>query len=190
MDNELQILIHEAQNNKRKAQGELYKRFSPKLFAVCLRYSYSSEQAQDCLQEAFLVIFEKLYQYKGIGSFEGWMKKITLNICLAKLKSEKNIIALTDYSENTLTEDETETIDEELNQQKIEHILLVLKEMPPQYKTVFNLYVIEDLSHKEISEKLNISEGTSKSNYFRAKEWIKKHLKKWDNQGLIKSVLL
>ena len=173
MSTTLEILIKEAQNNNRKAQHGIYQQFSRKLYAVCLRYCVSSDEAQDCLQESFIIIFNKIKDFRSEGSFEGWLKRITVNTCLNKLKFKNIFTEFDDYKHNVVEE---EAIDEDFYQMKVDEIYQLMNEMPQQYKTVFNLYIIGEFSHKEIAQHLNISEGTSKSNYSRAKEWLKSRI--------------
>ena len=169
----LEILIKAAQNNDRKAQHSIYQQFSKRLYAICLRYCISTDEAQDCLQESFIIIFNKIKNFRNEGSFEGWIKRITVNTCLNKLKSKNTFTEYQDYKHNVVDDEE---FDEDFYQMKIDEIYQLMKEMPQQYKTVLNLYTIEEYSHKEIAQQLNISEGTSKSNYSRAKEWLKSRL--------------
>lgn len=173
MSTTLEILIKEAQNNNRKAQHGIYQQFSRKLYAICLSYCVSSDEAQDCLQESFIIIFNKIKDFRSEGSFEGWLKRITVNTCLNKLKSKNIFTEFDDYKHNVVEE---EAIDEDFYQMKVDEIYQLMNEMPQQYKTVFNLYIIDEFSHKEIAQHLNISEGTSKSNYSRAKEWLKSRI--------------
>ena len=133
----------------------------------------SSDEAQDCLQESFIIIFNKIKDFRSEGSFEGWLKRITVNTCLNKLKSKNIFKEFDDYKHNVVEE---EAIDEDFYQMKVDEIYQLMNEMPQQYKTVFNLYIIDEFSHKEIAQHLNISEGTSKSNYSRAKEWLKSRI--------------
>ncbi len=164
-------LLKECVKHNIKAQAELYKLLSPKLFMVCLKYSKNYEEAQDNLQEAFLLIFDKIHQFKFEGSFEGWAKRVTINYVLQQYRSKKNNF-LQIINDNVPYEEETFEfeLDEEI---PMDFLMQIIQDLPHRYKLVFNLYVFEKLQHKEIAEKLGINEGTSKSNYFRAKAILK-----------------
>ena len=137
--------------------------FANKLFAVCLKYSSSYQQAEDNLQDAFLMIFNKIGQYKDKGSFEGWMKRIAINTALQKYRKQ-SVFEL--VREEHLKEQEIE-IDEEAV--SVDFLLKIIQELPERYRQVFNLYALDGYSHKEIAELLKISTGTSKSNLARAR---------------------
>lgn len=160
----LKQLIENCKTNDTKAQSELYKLFSGKLFATCLKYSRNYAEAEDNLQDAFLTIFNKIEQYKHKGSFEGWLKRITVNTALQRYRSEKVFDIV---NENNI-EDEQVEIDE--NAVSIDYLLKIIQELPDRYRLVFNLYVLDGYSHKEIAGLLNINIGTSKSNLARARQ--------------------
>ncbi|KJD36802.1 RNA polymerase sigma-70 factor [Tamlana sedimentorum] len=159
----LKQLIENCKTNDTKAQSELYKLFSGKLFATCLKYSRNYAEAEDNLQDAFLTIFNKIEQYKHKGSFEGWLKRITVNTALQRYRNEKVFDIV---NENNI-EDEYIEIDD--NNISIEYLLKIIQELPDRYRLVFNLYVLDGYSHKEIAGLLNINIGTSKSNLARAR---------------------
>lgn len=163
----LNQLIENCKNDDTKAQGELYKLFSSKLFATCLKYSRNHVEAEDNLQDAFLTIFKKIKQYKNKGSFEGWMKRITVNTVLQRYRNEKVFDII---NENTIEDVELEVDDNELS---IDYLLKIIQELPDRYRLVFNLYVMDGYSHKEIAEMLEINIGTSKSNLARARKILK-----------------
>lgn len=141
--------------------------YAHKLFAVCLKYSPDYQQAEDNLQDAFLCIFEKIKQFKNQGSFEGWMKRVTINISLQKYRN-KNVFEI--VREEQLQEIEMEIEEEQIS---VDFLLKIIQELPDRYRQVFNLYALDGFSHKEISEFLNISTGTSKSNLARARMILK-----------------
>jgi RNA polymerase sigma-70 factor (ECF subfamily) len=149
-----------------RAQKLLFNKFGPKLYAVCNRYSRSEEAAQDMLQDGFVKIFEKLVSYKGEGSFEGWMRRIMVNTCLDEIRRSKKHLNNVDIDDYSYSLSNYETVLDELAAQDLLKILQVL---PVGYRTVFNLYVIEGYSHKEIAEELEITVSTSKSQFSRAK---------------------
>jgi RNA polymerase sigma factor (sigma-70 family) len=164
----LEKLIKKCVQNDRKAQAEVYQIYSGKLFAVCLKYSPNYQEAQDNLQDGFITIFEKIEQFNHKGSFEGWMKRIIINSALQKYR-QKNIL--------TLVKDEIPDVIEsvEVNEEKIsmDFLLEKIQKLPDKYRMVFNLYILDGYSHKEISKELNISVGTSKSNLSRARQILK-----------------
>jgi RNA polymerase sigma-70 factor (ECF subfamily) len=164
----LDQLIQKCKNNDTKAQSELYQLFAGKLFALCLKYSRNRAEAEDNLQDAFVTIFNKISQFRHKGSFEGWLKRITINTALQRYRSKGvfNIVndeSIEDYSVEIVDD---ETID-------INFLLQCVQELSDRYRLVFNLYVLDDYSHKEIAEMLNISTGTSKSNLARARMILK-----------------
>ena len=163
----IEQLIHECGNYNTKAQEQVYRLLAPKLFAVCLKYSRNYEEAQDNLQESFLIIFDKIKQYKSSGSFEGWAKRIVINYVLQQYRKQ-NIFEI--VSEKIPAEEEIEIEDENIS---LEFLTKIIQELPDRYRLVFNLYVLDGYSHKEISEMLEINIGTSKSNLARAKAILK-----------------
>jgi len=166
----LEQLIEQCKKNDVKAQSQIYKLFASKLFSVCLKYSRNSAEAEDNLQDAFVTIFKKISQYKSKGSFEGWMKRITINTALQRYRS----VGVFDIINENQIEDESIDVDEESI--KIDFLLKIIQELPDRYRLVFNLYVLDDYSHKEIAEMLNISIGTSKSNLARARMILKEKI--------------
>jgi len=166
----LDQLIDNCKANNTKAQGELYKLFSSKLFALCLKYSRNRVEAEDNLQDAFLTIFKKIEQFKNKGSFEGWLKRITINTVMQRYRKEK----VFDIINEDIIEDVEIEIDDDDDQLSIDYLLEIIQELPDRYRLVFNLYVLDDYSHKDIAEMLQINIGTSKSNLARARQILKK----------------
>jgi len=164
----LDQLIQKCKKNDTKAQGELYKLFSGKLFALCLKYSRNHVEVEDNLQDAFVTIFNKMSQYEYKGSFEGWLKRITVNTALQRYRSKGvfNIV-----NENNI-EDLTVEIEDE-NDIDIDFLLHCIQELPDRYRLVFNLYALDGYSHKEIAEMMDITTGTTKSNLARARMILK-----------------
>ncbi len=141
--------------------------YSKKLFALCLKYAKNYADAEDVLQDSFIVIFNKIEQYKGDGSFEGWMKRIVINVALQKYRQKTRLEVVRDEE----VVDETYiNVEEDL---EADFLLSLIQQLPNQYRLVFNLYALDDFSHKEIAEMLQISEGTSKSNLSRARSILK-----------------
>lgn len=167
----LEKLIHQCANNEPKAQEEIYRLFAGKLFALCLKYSRDKQEAEDNLQDGFITIFNKINQFKNKGSFEGWMKRIIINTALQKYRN-KNVLNLVN-EENIAEEVEVEVEEEEVS---LDYLLSVIQKLPNQYRLVFNLYVLDGYSHREVAQALNISEGTSKSNLSRARNLLRKQI--------------
>lgn len=169
----LEQLINDCKDNDPKAQEQLYRLFSAKFFGVCLKYSGSYEEAQDNLQDGFLIIFNKIGQFNFKGSFEGWGKRIMINNALQKYRGMRFLEIV---SENIPDEETVEIDDENIS---MEFLTAIIQELPERYRLVFSLYVLDGYSHKEISEMLDITTGTTKSNLARAriilKEKIDKH---------------
>jgi len=163
---------------KPKAQAEVYQLYARKLYATCLKYSRNQQEAEDNLHDGFITIFNKITQYKSKGSFEGWMKRIVINTTLEKYRKDKTLNLITEEIPDEIVLD----IDEENIQ--IELLLKFIQELPNRYRLVFNLYVLDDYSHREIAEMLHISEGTSKSNLSRARMLLKEKLETNKQQNL------
>ncbi|GHA39245.1 DNA-directed RNA polymerase sigma-70 factor [Salinimicrobium marinum] len=163
-------LIRKCQKQDIKAQEQLYRLYAHKLFPVCLKYSSSYQQAEDNLQDAFMMIFDKISQYQNKGSFEGWMKRITINTALQKYRKQSVFEIVRD---DQLKEPEIEIDDETVS---VDFLLKIIQELPERYRQVFNLYALDGFSHKEISELLKISTGTSKSNLARARIILKEKI--------------
>lgn len=158
-------LIIQCKKQDAQAQGALYQKYSGVLFAICLRYSPNYAEAQDNLQDAFLTIFKKVEQYSGKGSFEGWIKRVTVNTVLQKYRKKRHF--------DIVREDQiADTVDEEIEDTTIplNDLLEMVQQLPDQYRLVFSMYVLDGYSHKEIGELLGISDGTSKSNLARARK--------------------
>lgn len=148
-----------------KSQQAFYTFFSSSMYAVCLRYSNTKEDAKDILQEGFVKVFSKLDQFSGKGSLEGWMKKVFVNTALEHYRINKVYQQQSDVSEAYSVATEAEAIGA-LTQQEI---LAVMQQMAPGFRTILNMYAIEGYSHAEIADMLGISEGTSKSQLSRAR---------------------
>nr|BFF39415.1 RNA polymerase sigma factor [Tenacibaculum mesophilum] len=146
--------------------------FSGKLFALCLKYSRNYQDAEDTLQDSFLTIFKKMPQYQHKGSFEGWMKRITINTALQKYREKSPLQLVSEAPDEEILEE----IELETENVNIDVLLELIQSLPDRYRLVFNLYVLDNYSHKEIAELLNISVGTSKSNLSRARQILKKEM--------------
>lgn len=166
----MEKLIKGCRKNEVSAQAKVYQLFAGKLFALCLKYSQNYEDAEDILQDSFIVIFDKIGQYNNKGSFEGWMKRITINVALQKYRQGKKLQVVRN---DQIESEENITLEEEL---ETDFLLDLIQQLPDQYRLVFNLYVLDHFSHKEIAGLLNISEGTSKSNLSRARKILKEKI--------------
>lgn len=149
----------------RRMQEELYRRFSPRMYAVCLRYAGKVEEAEDILQEGFIKVFKKMDSFRGDGSFEGWMRRIFVNTAIEHFRRKRYLMPVTEKEENSIEGKYTSALDD----LGAKDILALIQDLSPGYRTVFNMYVVEGYTHKEIAEMLGISEGTSKSQLSRAK---------------------
>jgi RNA polymerase sigma-70 factor (ECF subfamily) len=160
-------LIHKCQKKELKAQKVLYELYSSKLFSLSLKYSKNYAEAQDNLQDAFIKIYENIHQYKHKGSFEGWMKRITINTALKRYRNQK-VFSL-NYEENIIQPEND--FDEQVI--SLQTLLKCIQELPNRYRMVFNLYVLDGHSHREIANMMEISEGTSKSNLARGRQILR-----------------
>lgn len=176
MADEYSILIQQCQKNDRKAQQKLYDTFSGLVFGICRRYFTDYDDAQECFQEIFIAAFTKINQFQQKGSFEGWLRRIAVNTCLNKLRTQTFYVLTDEFVDDKVEED---IFEKDLSDDySAEELIKLIQQLPERYRTVFNLYVVEEYQHKEIAEMLNITIGTSKSNLSRAKEWLQKNIKK------------
>lgn len=167
----LKQLIDKCKRNDTKAQGQLYQLYASKLFSLCLKYSSNYADAEDNLQDAFITIFKKIDQYHFKGSFEGWIKRITVNTALQRYRGtavfdivkEENITAV------SVEIDDDDDFD-------VDFLLELIQKLPDRYRLVFNLYALDGYTHREIADLLEISEGTSKSNLARARLILKQKI--------------
>jgi RNA polymerase sigma factor (sigma-70 family) len=181
----LQALIDGCLKGDRRSQQAIHKMFYGKMKAVCMRYTRDSDQAMDVLQEGFLKVFNNLDKYTGVGAFEGWMRRIMVNLSIDRFRRLKHDLVLLgeqndieNWSGGTDDESDDSDENEEIYDITPEQIIDAMQQLTPAYRTVFNLYVYEDYTHQDIAEALGISVGTSKSNYAKAKKNMKKLLTK------------
>jgi RNA polymerase sigma factor (sigma-70 family) len=163
-------LIRGCIEGDRKFQEALYNIHSRKMYAVCLRYCSDTDDAQDVLQDGFVKVFRNLEKYRGDGSFEGWLRRIFVNTAIEHYRKKKHLSSINDMVEASFEDDNWSVIDKLAEKD----ILNLIKKLSPGYRVVFNMYVVEGYSHKDIGEILNISEGTSKSQLARAKGLLQK----------------
>ncbi|MGB8491570.1 MAG: RNA polymerase sigma factor [Bacteroidales bacterium] len=169
---EIKKIIKGCLAGNRRDQELLYRRHAAKLYAVCLQYSGNDEEARDILQDGFIKIFDNLVNYKHEGSFEGWMRRIVVNTALEKFRSRHSLYRVDDI--DLIPEPDADPDTEDYSGLEAVDLLDIIRELPPKYRMVFNLFAIEGYSHKEISEMVSISEGTSKSNLSRARIILQK----------------
>jgi RNA polymerase sigma factor (sigma-70 family) len=167
-------LIEGCKANKRDLQKALYQRYSAKMFMICLRYTKNREEAEDILQDGFVKLFGNIRQFNGAGSFEGWIRRIMVNTALEAIRKRKLEYAPDDIS--NLTNVHANESDA-LSKIALQDLLALIQELPTGCQLIFNLYVIEGFNHKEIAEKLGVSEGTSKSQLARARQLLQEKLK-------------
>lgn len=179
----LEKLILDCQKNDPKAQEQLYKLFSAKFFGVCLKYSSNYADAEDNLQDGFLILFAKISQFGFKGSFEGWAQRIMINNALQKFKNVRYLEVITD----DITQEIIEELDIDDDNISMDFLLCCIQELPERYRLVFNLYVLDEYSHKEIAEMLNITTGTTKSNLARARMILKEKIDTFSGRKIIPS---
>lgn len=172
-------LIQGCIEGNRQMQKLLYKNYSSKMYGVCLRYSGNIDDANDLLQEGFIKVFKNLDKFRGDGSFEGWIRRIFVNTSIEHFRRKVKLYNITEIQENTVEETNLNILDT----LAVKDIIILVNELSPGYKTVFNMHVIEGYSHKEIADILGITEGTSKSQLARAKGVLKKSLEKKTNKA-------
>ena len=178
----MQDLLHMTEENlvdackagQRQAQKEMYDKFSGNMMTVCLRYSGTREEAEDILQIGFVKVFTNISAFNGTGSLEGWIRKVMVNTALESFRKKNVLNGASDVTEiNQSGHVRFNPIEDEMNAKEL---IKVIQKLPTGFRTVFNLYAIEGYNHMEIATLLNITEGTSKSQYSRAKEWLRAKL--------------
>ncbi len=167
-------LIESCMHNNREAQYKLYSLLSGKMFAVCLRYAKNREAAEDLLQEGFVKVFTNIEKFRGDGSFEGWVRRIIVNTAVEYYRKSTKMypmVNVDDVNKDVIWEDTGDNLE-------LEDVMKLINSLSTGYRTIFNLYVVEGYSHKEIAEMLDISEGTSKSQLARARYLLMEMVKK------------
>jgi RNA polymerase sigma-70 factor (ECF subfamily) len=167
-------LIKGCIEGKSKAQHDLYKLFADEMFGVCLYYSPDHAMAEDTLHEGFIKVFQNLKGFKGEGSLKGWVRRIMINTALEKFRKKGPLYVLDNEDYEDVEDIDRESI---ISNISADDLIGLIQELTPQYRMVFNLYALEGFSHKEIAQKMNISEGTSKSNLARARMVLQKKVK-------------
>jgi len=170
-------IIKRCKRGDRDAQESVYNLLAGKMFAVCLRYSANYEDARDMLHDGFVTVFTKIGQFQHGGSFEGWVRRIFVNSAMERYRNDARLSIVDDVDENSMhfAENEVDDVEEWGAYQLTEaELLAMVNELPPKYKVVFNLYVVDGLSHRDIAAKLGISESASRSNLLRARGILQK----------------
>jgi len=166
-------IIEGCKRGKHRYQEELYHLLASRMYGLCLKYANDRDDAKDIMQDGFIKVFQKIDQFGGKGSFEGWVRRIMINTALEKYRSQVTIYSLDERM--PLSDEGVQTsVIESLS---AEDLLGLIRQLTPKYRMVFNLYAIEGYNHKEIGELLGISEGTSKSNLSRARIILQEKVK-------------
>ncbi|MDP4797933.1 MAG: RNA polymerase sigma factor [Crocinitomicaceae bacterium] len=168
-------LIIECVNGNARAQRLLFDKFARKMFSVCLRYAKNEEQAEDVLQDGFIKVFGKLKDFKSEGSLEGWIRRIMVNTALDQIRKNNKQLGDTNIDDVGYKIENNDFIVEKM---MAEDLMKMVQAMPDGYKVVFNMFAIEGYSHGEIADTLGISENTSKSQYSRARAYLRERLEK------------
>jgi RNA polymerase sigma-70 factor (ECF subfamily) len=179
-----QELIKGCLRRDRVSQQQLFDLYSSKMYAICYRYVKNPMEAEDILVTAFTKIFERINQFKGEGSFEGWIRRVMVNEALTFLRKSRNMYLETDLEQA----DREPNYDQLSDHLEAEDLMRMIQELPAGYRLVFNMYAIDGYSHKEIAEQLGISENTSKSQLSRARTYLQKLLMEYEgtsNQNII-----
>ena len=171
----LDELIEGCISCNRHAQNRLYELFASRMLMVCLRYASNRDEAEEALQEGFIRIFTHISQYRHTGSFEGWIRKIMVNVSLQRYRDRTRLYPIVNLEDEHTTH---ASANETLSKLGVKDLINLVQKLPPAYRLVFNLYVFEGLKHREIAELLGISEGTSKSNLSDARNILQKEVLK------------
>lgn len=183
-NDKLIVLVQGCRDGNRAHQKGLYELLCGRLFTICLRYSINRAEAEDMLQEGFIKIYSKIDKYDNSGSFQAWASRVVSNNCIDCIRRRPNLYTISDDYVLHRESKEVQIIDKMIG----EDLLKMVQELPVGYRTIFNLYVMEGYSHKEIGKKLNISDGTSKSQLNRARKLLqKKVLEHQDYKGIRKT---
>ena len=171
---EVKKLLAECKKGDSTAQRGMYDLFAPRMLVVALRYSKTTLEAEDIIQEAFLKVFENINTLREPEKLEGWIKKIVVNTALNQNRSKLYMFPMAEITESTKVDSD----EVDLSSMHFKELLLMIQELPSGCQVIFNLFAIEGYSHKEIGEKLDISIGTSKSQYARARVLLQGMVKK------------
>ena len=171
-------LIESCIKGDRKAQKVLYDRLAPRMYPLCIRYMGDRELAEDILQDGFITLFTRLDSYKGDGSFEGWARKIFVTTALMNLR-KKDVLKMSDDLE--AARGMKSEVSTQIQNIGYKDLMKLVAQLPPGFRTAFNMYAVEGFSHKEIGEMLGISETTSRTQFSRARAWLQGKIKEIEN---------
>ena len=168
------------------AFDRLYLRYSSAMYGLCLRYARDREEAQDLLQEGFIKVYEKIKQYSGEGSFEGWMRRLFVNLALDHYKAGKREMErLQTYAEEGGTDTDDPSPWPDVTEKELVDLI---QQLPEGYRMVFNLFAVEGFSHRDIAQQLGISENTSKTQFFKARKQLRRMLEAYLRQKEMKAI--
>jgi RNA polymerase sigma factor (sigma-70 family) len=170
---DLDLILDQCKQNNKNAQASLYNRLAPKLLGICVRYLQDRDEAEDVMQDSFVKIFTNIKSFKGEGSFEGWAKRIAVNTALTALKKKNKVR----FERNLTIVENIDFTEEETRDITLPEILACIDVLPQGYRTIINLFMVEEYSHKEIADKLDIQESTSRSQCARARQALLKLIK-------------
>jgi len=168
-------LVKECIKGNPKAQKALFDKFAPKMYTVCLRYMKSADEAEDMLQDGLVKVFKKLPDYKNEGVLEGWIRRIIVNTCLDQIRKNVKFQNSQQVEEVAYKLEQKDFIIERI---MAEDLMKLVQSMPEGYRVVFNMFAIEGYSHQEIAASLGVTESTSKSQYLRARAYLRDRLEK------------
>lgn len=168
-------LVTECARGNPRAQRALFDKFAPKMQAVLMRYLRNLDEAEDTLQDGFVKIFQKIGEFKMEGSLEGWIRRIMVNTALDALRKNKKLLGDTQLDDVSY---KVQFHDHGFDEMNVENLLRLVNALPDGYRVVFNMFAIEGYSHKEIADALGVTENTSKSQYSRARAFLRNQLEK------------
>jgi RNA polymerase sigma-70 factor (ECF subfamily) len=170
-------IIADCIKGKRFAFEHLYKTYAPAMLSICMRYCKDRAEAEDILQEGFIKVFKKLKDFRSEGSFEGWIRRIMINTSINHYQQNLKhaFHSRIEHYQDLIAEEQDDELDPDINIPR-DKVMALIQDMPDGYRFVFNMYVFEDYSHKEIAKELNISVNTSKTQLFKARGYLKRRL--------------
>lgn len=166
-------LVNECAKGNSKAQRALFDKFAPKMMAVCQRYLRNTQEAEDVLQDGFVKVFQKIVDFKMEGSLEGWIRRIVVNTALDSIRKNKKLLDDVQVEE---VQYKVSFTDHQFDGMDLAQLMKLIDGMPDGYRVVFNMFAIEGYSHKEIADTLGVTENTSKSQYSRARAFLRTQL--------------
>ncbi|WP_430405456.1 RNA polymerase sigma factor [Fluviicola sp.] len=166
-------LVNECAKGNSKAQRALFDKFAPKMMAVCQRYLRNTQEAEDVLQDGFVKVFQKIVDFKMEGSLEGWIRRIVVNTALDTIRKNKKLLDDVQVEE---VQYKVSFTDHQFDGMDLAQLMKLIDGMPDGYRVVFNMFAIEGYSHKEIADTLGVTENTSKSQYSRARAFLRTQL--------------